>query len=927
MTLPAVGVQVKKVGVDGLGVVRGHENTGTIMRIKVEWRPAHNVTSESPQVLRTALSPGMDVIHQPAVVTRASLGHGRVEQIRAVAGREQVLVDFWESGKRVWLPWQHLVAIPGVRRSFEGRQLAKSGHAEAFRLRNLAYALEQWHSNTGALSRLEIDPLPHQIHLVHRILTSGNLNWLIADDVGLGKTIEVGLLLKALVQRGMRRVLLVVPAGLTRQWKEEMRDKFDMRDFMIYGSDFSVDDPVQWKLFDRVIISVDRAKRDEHLPMLLQADRWDLVVFDEAHWLSRQEYGLKVDSSDRYRLARALREQTDSVLLLSGTPHQGKDDKFRALLELLRPGPDWRQRFFKLQTEPEMLRDLVIRNRKADVTDIDGNFIFKGKDTHTLRIDLTPVERDFDDALQRYLREGYAASARAGTKGLAIGFVMTTYRKLAASSLAAIAGALRRRQQRLLSGEASDERHDEEADARFVEHDEQVTGDAQEFFSGELAMLDALAESAEALCQRDSKVEFLLQQLVRGVLDNNRREKILIFSEYRTTQDHLVRSLRDRYGEDAVSLIRGGQTYEERRAAIDHFEEIGQFLVSTEAGGEGLNLQRNCHIMVNFDLPWNPMRLVQRVGRLYRYGQEKRVVVFNVHVPDSLDSDILQTMYERLEVVAREMAGVGDEYREGLKEDILGELIGNLDVHEILESAATSSVEHSQQRLEAALARAREATRQQDKILSFASGYDPNELRHELKLDERHLRSFAEGMCARTGVEIAQRTYAGAVWDVKLPEALQFSLRLNQNYRITFERRLARRAKGAALFGPENPLYERFVRLAKDHRAGGHTAALKGVAGSCGLGAMLRWMDDQGHPLYREYVGISVGDDGAVSVNDDSWGEMLSSPQADAALKPPPSRELWTKLEEQLQREMARRLEGNVQPDQAYHVGAVWFGE
>ncbi len=928
--VPVVGARVYREGEnDRIGVVKGHRHEGSIVKIEVEWRPERQVTLELPTALRTALVLGTEVLHEPPNPTRPSLGHGRVEQKRRLGGREQVLVDFWEEGMRAWLPWQHLRPVPGVRDRFMMRQKPALSDAEAFRLRNLAYALEQWHSNTGALSRLEIDPLPHQIHLVHRILTSGDLNWMIADDVGLGKTIEVGLLLAALLRRGMHRFLLVVPAGLTRQWKEEMHDKFDIRDFLIYGEDFHVDDPFQWKLFDRVVASVDRLKRDDHLANVLQAERWDVIVFDEAHWLSRSEYGLRYDVADRYRLAQHLRGYTDNVLLLTGTPHQGRDDKFRALLELLRPGREWQARFRRLRTEPKILRDLIIRNRKADVTDADGNFIFRGKDTHTVQVKLSDDERALDHSLRRYLRQGYAASARAGDQGIAIGFAMTTYRKLAASSLAAIAGALRRRQARLLGSEVGPPLTEED-DSRFVEADEEVMTQVNEFFHGELEMLEPLAQRAENLIEGDSKVRYFLDEVVSGILERNPNEKVLIFTEYRSTQDHLLRALRACYGDASVSFIRGGQRFEERRAAIEHFEREGHFLVSTEAGGEGLNLHRNCHIMVNFDLPWNPMRLVQRVGRLYRYGQERRVVVFNMHVPDTLDSEVLQRMYMRLETVAAEMASVSGDYREGLREDILGELVGNLDrteVQAILDAAANGNIERSEERLEEALRRAREAAEQQEEILRYVSGYDPNELRNELKLSVEHLMAFAEGMIARADITVARRRYDGKVWDLQLPERLQRKLGANQNLRIAFERSLASRAANAELFAPEHPLYEHFVRVAKDYRAKGHVAAIGDLDGLAVLGTMLRWMDDRGRPVYREYVGMILRRDGTFAVNDETWAAWLLQQARGTEFEPPPSRELWAAFQRQLEEELKRRMDGEVHPDAPYPVGAAWIAE
>lgn len=201
----------------------------------------------------------------------------------------------------------------------------ESHNAERFRLRTLAHALINWNENTGSLNDFEIDPLPHQVHLVHTIMNKGHYNWLIADDVGLGETIETGMLIKAMQQRGnAKRILLVTPAGLTAQWKEEMHLRFKLSDFRIYGEDIKVSAPREWKMYDNVIGSIDRLKDDKHLELLIQAEDWDLVIFDEAHRLSREQYGMKLNSTGRCRLAQQLRRKTRAMVLLSATPTKAK---------------------------------------------------------------------------------------------------------------------------------------------------------------------------------------------------------------------------------------------------------------------------------------------------------------------------------------------------------------------------------------------------------------------------------------------------------------------------------------------------------------------------------------------------------------------------------------------------------------------------
>ena len=604
----------------------------------VEWQPDRRIRRIPLADVQCGLQLGMTVQDVPYSRVRHPLGEGDVVELRVLGKREQALVDFPETGIRVWIPYENLKQILEVKHAFLRPKDSRPGDAERLRLRCLAYALDMWNENTGALSHLDIDPLPHQIHLVHRILASGNLNWLIADDVGLGKTIEVGMLLAALQKRGLfRRILIVTPAGLTRQWKDELHYKFAMSDFQIYDLDFEINDTRHWRLHNYVIGSIDRFKAGGHKESLLGADPWDLVIFDEAHKLSRRQWGRKFDASDRFQLAAALRRRTDSMLLLSATPHQGKQDSFQAILELIRP--ELQDEIEQLTSNPEILREMVIRNRKADVTDAEGNFIFNGKRTYAIEVDAGPEALDFEVNLRRYLARGYTASRQQGRSGIPIGFVMTVYRKLTASSAVAIHRALNRRLERLRDEQQQHIYADEAPDERFEgEWEEHYTGDAHEFFEGEIAMLENLLRMSESLVRSDQKVTSFIERLVEVVLNANNDEKILIFTEYRATQDCLADALSARFGHDKVNVIHGSQNQNERADEIAHFEEHGQFLISTEAGGEGINLQRRCHVMVNFDLPWNPMRLVQRIGRLYRYGQNRQVVVFNVHAPQTLGS-------------------------------------------------------------------------------------------------------------------------------------------------------------------------------------------------------------------------------------------------------------------------------------------------
>lgn len=858
--------------------------------LQVHWfSPEKMLAYVDASAVRSGFQNGMDVVDETPGSGVRSLGQGVIMQQRNLAGSEQVLVDFPDRGERHWLPYQYLRQVKGVKHRFVTASSGEVIDAERMRLRMLAHAIKVWNENTGALSHLEIEPLPHQIHLVHHIIASCNFNWLIADDVGLGKTIETGMLLHALRQRDLvKRVLLITPAGLTKQWQEELYHKFKLEDFEIYNEDFFINEPRQWKMHDYVIGSMDRLKQADHLESLLQAEPWDLVIFDEGHRLSRRQYGQKLDSSDRYDLAKSLRSQTEHMLLLSATPHQGMQDKFVALLELLRP--ERRTELMALNLRPEILHDMVFRNHKADVTDAEGNFIFQGKITSALQVPSSPESIEFDKTLQDYLRKGYDAGEAAGRTGNAIGFVMTVYRKLAASSAAAIHRALCNRLQRLLDENASGALEYELRDQRyFGEWEEQFASDAREFFAGEVQLLKNLIAEAASLTAHDLKLTLFLEGII-GKIDSG--EKVLIFTEYRTTQNYLQEALAEHYGRDQVELINGSMQHAERREAIKRFEEQGRFLISTEAGGEGINLQSKCHTMVNYDLPWNPMRLVQRIGRLYRYGQQKKVVVFNIQQSDSLDQNIVDLMYERIDSVVTDLAEVQrHEFNEGLKDEILGEFAELIDVEEILQQATKLGIERTRERIDEALNQARTAVAKQRELFAHAATSDPNELRDELAITVDHLYSFVLGMFEQLGIEVIERIHKERLLRIRLPEQvmrdLGLSPRASQRMDVTLDRMLAANRPGTHMLDLNSKLMQYMLGKACEYDFGGLAASLEApdLGEGALFGGMLRWQGPQGKRMRQEFVAIMVNK-GVATLNSMESSQWLLTPAKHSIVPP-----------------------------------------
>ena len=871
-----------------LGIVADSKVGDNRTEIQVRWGTSGETEWHPLSELRSGFIPGHIVQDRPRSNIRKTLGMATVRANRRIADRDMVLVQLHQTGESRWLPYQNLVRIQDAGLKF-CRQIADGDSADRFRLKALAYALDSWNQVTGALDRLDVDPLPHQIDLVHRIMASDHANWLIADDVGLGKTIEVGLLLAALKRRRQaRRVLIVCPAGIARQWQDEMWHKFN-QDFRIYGRDFFVNEPYHWATHDKVIVSIDRAKSDIHVPIFGDSGEWDVIVFDEAHHLSK---AANRAVTQRYRLADTLRNQTDRLIFLTGTPHQGRDAQFVNLLMLLRP--DLGERFTRMYSDPSVVSEVILRNRKSLVTDSSGKFIFKGQDTHLVKVPLSDDARGFDANLQRYLREGYAASQVGGSQSRAIGFVMTTYRKLASSSIAAIDRALKRRRNRLL-GEAVDangslptldeltEEFQEGTDARDNLEDvaDQIAGQSagvNPFFADELEQLDQLIESAAQVRLNDLKLKEFLSQIVLPL--QKTRPRLLIFTEYRATQEYLAKALQERYPRAGVTQIHGSMSLDEKRASIDRFNESARFMVSTEAGGEGINLHHNCHIMVNYDLPWNPSRLVQRSGRIYRYGQSERVVVFNLTSNDGFDNQALGMMLERIDTISRTMIEVSDDFHEGLRQEILGELLERVDMASILSSNRTMDIDRTDSEIEDAINRAREAQSLQRQLFAHVEGYDPNEASVLHGFTDNDVLAFLEGMLPHMGIRVRNRAHNGRTLEIELPERLrgrysEFPPR-GAYVRITVSREVASNRSDVVSMDFASPFFQDLITKAQSPDFGGEYACLPASeSGTLGI-YKIRWQDDQGMPRWDTLIPIFSSDEGGLISNPEFFNELLT---------------------------------------------------
>lgn len=886
MGLPIVGCWVKDIRDGRLAQVVSHPGGN---RITV------NYGVGAPAVLedgdwRCGLLAGFVVQDAPLSSARSTLGMATVLSVRELAGREQACVQLHATGDTLWLPYERLRRIMDPKVQYVRAEQRHDDAAERTSLNLMAHALRTWNEATGALERLDVDPLPHQITLVHRILSSGNTNWLIADDVGLGKTIEVGLLLGALERRQtLRRVLLVVPSGLTRQWKEELLTKFD-KQYRIWGRDFEVTSEQEWGLYERVIVSLDLAKPQNgeddgsdfatRFGRLLTAGKWDLVVFDEAHRLSRDEAGR---STLRYRLARALRDQTDAMLLLSGTPHQGDVGRFQNLLRLVRP--DLESAIEDINEDASFIGDLVLRNRKIDAVDVDGNFIFAGLMVRRVEIPASAPLLELDRRLADYLQRGYRAGTKqGGTLGRAIGFVMTIYRKLASSSVYALHTAMVRRKQRLLGELGSYQRpvlkESDDTDGTDDLSEAEVLDTAAAFFEEEIALIDGIISQAEECYAADAKfteLRKLASELVR-----HQGKKLLIFTEYRSTQHYLATRVERLWGKPAA-LINGGMSVDDKQQAIAAFESDVDILISTEAGGEGLNLHRNCHVMVNYDLPWNPSRLTQRIGRLYRYGQKEQVVVVNFTAKDTIDNTILATVLERLEILVAQMSSVSAEFERDLyQSEVLGELLERLDIADLLEEARSGKVERSEERIAEALHRAQNAKQLQDDILAAAARLDSDGWQRLGAFTTADLSRFIARASRKVGIEVESAASDAERLTLRLPE------RLRGNFpefgrRLVIDVRTSRNDdSGRVLLDFASPFVRALVGWVTDEAFGGgygFTTSMSNT-GTVSLAMLVHYQNDQGEPRGLELVAAHKDNSGRTELDNRYLRDLFAIEQS-----------------------------------------------
>ena len=567
-----------------------------------------------------------------------------------------------------------------------------------------------------------IEPYPHQIDAVYnRFLEQRPLRFLLADDPGAGKTIMAGLLVRELMLRGdVARCLVVAPGSLVEQWQDELYQRFNLEFEILSRAGIEASrtgNPFAER--NLLIARVHQISRDESLIAKLQATDWDLVIADEAHKMSAHRYGTELKKTKLFQLGEVLRDRTRHLLLMSATPHNGKNEDFLAFLTLLDPDRFTGRLRGKDASVPDV-SDCMRRLVKENLRTFEGKRLFPRRHSKSLPVELSPLEQDLYDQVTSYVRTGMNRAAKMREegdrkRGLVVGFALAGLQRRLASSPEAIYHSLRRRREKLqkqaqllrdlansggtipvtklpkgvrlsdldLADFDYDEWSDEELeDLEDLVIDTATAAQTADEVEAEIAELGPLVDLAQQV--RTSGVDskwLALRSFLRVDLDehlDDGQRKLIVFSEHKDTLSYVTDRIVDELGRpEAVVTIHGGLKREDRREIQERFrnDPTVEVLVATDAAGEGINLQV-ANMMVNYDLPWNPNRIEQRFGRIHRIGQKRPCHLFNLVAEDTREGQVFTRLFLKIE----EQRGVyGDQVY-----DVLGDSLINRSLQELL---------------------------------------------------------------------------------------------------------------------------------------------------------------------------------------------------------------------------------------------------
>jgi ERCC4-related helicase len=799
------------------------------------------------------IQPGKKVVHP-------ELGEG------VVVGLERTgfaTVFFRSYGERQ-VPPDSLSAIAGwIDRVIAGIRPACPAALERLHLAVEAAALPLMES-AATLTSAKVDLLPHQVVIVYRVANAQPRRFLIADEVGLGKTIETALILRELASRGeIRRALMVVPAGLVDNWRRELNDVFNL-DFEVLGFEGDITDRKSnaFEKHNRLIVSIDTLKRTRRVRRLLAAPPWDLVVFDEAHHLSVYKSGNKTKKTENFKLAEALKNHCRDLLLLSATPHQGDHFRFWMLIRLLQSGLFRDEQDMVLNRH--RLNAAVIRRTKADACSSDGSPLFARRIVHTEGFTLSEKEKIFYNALLDYLREGYDLAEKQGKKGRALGFVMTVFQKIAASSFAAVKSTLERRLLMLTIREAieRDEMLDVDGrDSLFSEarsliiqmHNlpNDILGRAQAeqiLAESKVQLLKKMKETASyirssesydesefaadkgeesatltvalALPEERKRIRELLTIFPDGeetktlilidalsqLWQMNPAEKIVVFTTYLGSIGEMRDAITRTFPQKGVEILKGGD-HGAKIAAQRRFkrEDGPQVLLCTAAGREGINLQFS-RILFNYDLPWNPMDLEQRIGRIHRYGQKDTAQVYNLVATDTIEGQIFLLLEDKLQGIAEALGKIDErgQIKEDFRSQVLGQLGDRLSYDRLYQEAILDpTLRRTRQEIETAM---ENATLAREVVFELFQDLEKFKLG-----DYRHIDDQGRGM-KRLEDFVKRAAYLDGGAFIKLqPHTFELRLPERDAVKFTTERDMALEQEHLHLLGLEHPIIKAWL--------------------------------------------------------------------------------------------------------------------
>ncbi|EPR7146565.1 helicase-related protein [Klebsiella pneumoniae] len=575
-----------------------------------------------------------------------------------------------------------------------------------------------------AVNMANVDPLPHQISAVYEyMLPKQPLRYVLADDPGAGKTIMAGLLISELLLRAdARRVMVVSPGSLTEQWQDELFEKFGLQ-FDIFSKE-KQEQCVTGNYFaetDRLICRLDQLSRSEELQEKLQNTDWDLIIVDEAHKLSANYFGNKINKTKRFTLGELLGSICRHFLLMTATPHNGKEEDFQVWMSLLDSDRFYGK--FREGAHKVDITDMMRRMVKEELLTFDGTPLFPERRAYTANYELSPLEASLYEQVTTYVREEMNRADKLDNKKKnTVGFALTQLQRRLASSPEAIYQSLKRRRNRLkdkldemkLMARGQKAKRSGEAETLekykvsksialpddWDELDEDLSAEEYELYSAEVADQATAAETIfELEAEINSLIELenqalvlvqsgndkkweelsrLLQDSPEMINRDGKRRKLIIFTEHKDTLNYLRQRVSDLLGQpQAVRVIYGGTNRDERRKIQTEFrsDPTVLILIATDAAGEGVNLQ-NANLMVNYDLPWNPNRLEQRFGRIHRIGQKEVCHLWNIVANETREGAVFQKLFEKLEI---EKSALG-----GKVFDILGEAFDNVSLKDLL---------------------------------------------------------------------------------------------------------------------------------------------------------------------------------------------------------------------------------------------------